>query len=119
MVIAVSSGAALRGSPLSGGYAGAKATIRFIASYAADESGARRAGHPVRRGASRPDAGDRARPRRGRRLRRPGGRWTFAGRVTAGPAPCSPPPQPDKEIAYGLLADPGQAKDAYLLSAAA
>jgi NAD(P)-dependent dehydrogenase (short-subunit alcohol dehydrogenase family) len=37
-VIAVSSGAALRGSPLSGGYAGAKATIRFITSYAAAES---------------------------------------------------------------------------------
>jgi NAD(P)-dependent dehydrogenase (short-subunit alcohol dehydrogenase family) len=37
-VISVSSGAALRGSPLSGGYAGAKATIRFITSYAAAES---------------------------------------------------------------------------------
>jgi NAD(P)-dependent dehydrogenase (short-subunit alcohol dehydrogenase family) len=37
-VIAVSSGAALRGSPLSGGYAGAKATIRFLTAYAADES---------------------------------------------------------------------------------
>jgi NAD(P)-dependent dehydrogenase (short-subunit alcohol dehydrogenase family) len=37
-VIAMSSGAALRGSPLSGGYAGAKATIRFIAAYAADEA---------------------------------------------------------------------------------
>lgn len=37
-VIAVSSGAALRGSPLSGGYAGAKATVRFIAAYAAQES---------------------------------------------------------------------------------
>jgi NAD(P)-dependent dehydrogenase (short-subunit alcohol dehydrogenase family) len=37
-VITISSGAALRGSPLSGGYAGAKAAIRFIASYAADES---------------------------------------------------------------------------------
>ena len=37
-VIAFSSGAALFGSPLSGGYAGAKATIRFIAQYAADES---------------------------------------------------------------------------------
>jgi NAD(P)-dependent dehydrogenase (short-subunit alcohol dehydrogenase family) len=37
-VIAFSSGAALNGSPLSGGYAGAKATIRFIASYAAAES---------------------------------------------------------------------------------
>ncbi len=39
VVIAISSGAAINGSPLSGGYAGAKATIRFIASYAADESG--------------------------------------------------------------------------------
>ena len=37
-VIAFSSGAALKGSPLSGGYAGAKATIRFITSYAAGES---------------------------------------------------------------------------------
>ena len=37
-VVAVSSGAALRGSPLSGGYAGAKATIRFLTSYAAAES---------------------------------------------------------------------------------
>jgi NAD(P)-dependent dehydrogenase (short-subunit alcohol dehydrogenase family) len=38
VVIAFSSGAALAGSPLSGGYAGAKATIRFIAAYAAGES---------------------------------------------------------------------------------
>src|SRR5260370_4085718 len=38
VVIAFSSGAAVRGSPLSGGYAGAKATIRFIAAYAAAES---------------------------------------------------------------------------------
>jgi NADP-dependent 3-hydroxy acid dehydrogenase YdfG len=38
IVIAISSGAALRGSPLSGGYAGAKAAIRFITAYAADES---------------------------------------------------------------------------------
>jgi NAD(P)-dependent dehydrogenase (short-subunit alcohol dehydrogenase family) len=37
-VIAISSGAALNGSPLSGGYAGAKATVRFITSYAAIES---------------------------------------------------------------------------------
>ncbi len=36
--IALSSGAALKGSPLSGGYAGAKATVRFITSYAAGES---------------------------------------------------------------------------------
>ncbi|MBP1818186.1 SDR family oxidoreductase [Mycobacterium sp. OAE908] len=37
-VIAVSSGAAINGSPLSGGYAGAKATVRLIAAYAALES---------------------------------------------------------------------------------
>jgi NAD(P)-dependent dehydrogenase (short-subunit alcohol dehydrogenase family) len=37
-VIAVSSGAAINGSPLSGGYAGAKATVRLIAGYAAIES---------------------------------------------------------------------------------
>jgi NADP-dependent 3-hydroxy acid dehydrogenase YdfG len=37
-VISLSSGAALRGSPLSGGYAGAKATIKFISSYARDEA---------------------------------------------------------------------------------
>jgi NAD(P)-dependent dehydrogenase (short-subunit alcohol dehydrogenase family) len=37
-VIVVSSGAALQGSPLSGGYAGAKATERFITAYAQDEA---------------------------------------------------------------------------------
>lgn len=37
-VIVFSSGAARRGSPLSGGYAGAKATVRFLASYAAEEA---------------------------------------------------------------------------------
>lgn len=37
-VVVVSSGAALGGSPVSGGYAGAKATQRFIAGYAQDES---------------------------------------------------------------------------------
>lgn len=37
-VVVVSSGAALAGSPLSGGYAGAKATQRFITGYAQEES---------------------------------------------------------------------------------
>ena len=45
-VIALSSGAALRGSPLSGGYAGAKAAIRFLTAYAAEESA--RAGLGIR-----------------------------------------------------------------------
>jgi len=46
IVVAFSSGAAVFGSPVSGGYAGAKATIRFIASYAAAES--ERAGLGIR-----------------------------------------------------------------------
>lgn len=37
-VVVFSSGAALNGSPLSGGYAGAKATQRFITAYAQDEA---------------------------------------------------------------------------------
>jgi NAD(P)-dependent dehydrogenase (short-subunit alcohol dehydrogenase family) len=37
-VVVVSSGAAIKGSPASGGYAGSKATQRFMASYADDES---------------------------------------------------------------------------------
>jgi len=41
-VVVVSSGAAIKGSPASGGYAGSKATQRFIAGYAQEES--RRAG---------------------------------------------------------------------------
>jgi NAD(P)-dependent dehydrogenase (short-subunit alcohol dehydrogenase family) len=45
-VVTLSSGAAVSGSSLSGGYAGAKATIRFITSYAADES--ERAGLGIR-----------------------------------------------------------------------
>jgi NAD(P)-dependent dehydrogenase (short-subunit alcohol dehydrogenase family) len=45
-VIVMSSGAAVAGSPLSGGYAGAKATIRFFTGYAADES--ERAGLGIR-----------------------------------------------------------------------
>jgi NAD(P)-dependent dehydrogenase (short-subunit alcohol dehydrogenase family) len=38
IVVVISSGAALAGSPLSGGYAGAKATQRFLAEYAQAES---------------------------------------------------------------------------------
>lgn len=37
-VVVVSSGAAVNGSPASGGYAGAKATQRFIAGYAQEEA---------------------------------------------------------------------------------
>jgi len=37
-VITLSSGAALRGSPLSGGYAGAKAMVRLVTEYAAQDA---------------------------------------------------------------------------------
>ena len=43
-VVTLSSGAALFGSPLSGGYAGAKAGIRFLTGYAAEESARERLG---------------------------------------------------------------------------
>ena len=45
-VVTFSSGAAVHGSPISGGYAGAKAAVRFLTGYANDE--ARRAALPVR-----------------------------------------------------------------------
>lgn len=46
VVVAMSSGAVLGGSPLSGGYASAKAAIRYLRGYAADESA--RAGLDIR-----------------------------------------------------------------------
>ena len=46
VVVSLSSGAALAGSPLSGGYAGAKATIKLISSYAGLE--AQRLGMDIR-----------------------------------------------------------------------
>jgi NAD(P)-dependent dehydrogenase (short-subunit alcohol dehydrogenase family) len=46
VVVAMSSGAALAGSPLSGGYASAKAAIRYLRGYGADES--QRAGLGIR-----------------------------------------------------------------------
>jgi NAD(P)-dependent dehydrogenase (short-subunit alcohol dehydrogenase family) len=46
VVVAMSSGAVLGGSPLSGGYASAKAAIRYMGGYAADES--KRAGLDIR-----------------------------------------------------------------------
>jgi NAD(P)-dependent dehydrogenase (short-subunit alcohol dehydrogenase family) len=45
-VIAMSSGAAVKGSPLSGGYAPAKAAVRFVTRYGAEES--ERAGLGIR-----------------------------------------------------------------------
>ena len=46
VVVVMSSGAALAGSPLSGGYASAKAAVRYLRGYAAEES--ERAGMGIR-----------------------------------------------------------------------
>lgn len=46
LVVTMSSGAVLGGSPLSGGYASAKAAVRYLRGYAADES--QRAGLGIR-----------------------------------------------------------------------
>ncbi|HEX3591488.1 MAG TPA: SDR family oxidoreductase [Pseudonocardiaceae bacterium] len=53
VVVAMSSGAALAGSPLSGGYASAKAAIRYLRGYGADQS--ERAGLGIRFVALFPD----------------------------------------------------------------
>ena len=72
LVVTLSSGAAVRGSPLSGGYAGAKATIRFISSYAAAE--AEREGLDIEfvGVAAATNPGHPAGSRGGGRVRRPG-----------------------------------------------
>src|SRR5438067_13912849 len=58
-VVVISSGAALGGSPLSGGYAGAKATQRFITGYAQDEAQRAGLGITFHRGAAPDHAADR------------------------------------------------------------
>jgi len=114
-VIAVSSGAALRGSPISGGYAGAKATIRFLTAYAADES--RRAELGIRFIAVLPQLT----PETG--LGRPAvaayaareGMDVAAFLATRGPA--LTPARAGEEIT-ALITDPGHDQGAYLLAAA-
>jgi NAD(P)-dependent dehydrogenase (short-subunit alcohol dehydrogenase family) len=115
VVVALSSGAAVAGSPLSGGYAGAKATIRFLAGYAADES--ERAGLGIRFIAVLPQltpatelgaaavAGYAARA----------GMDVDAFLKDHGPA--LTPEQAGTAIT-GLVTDPGQDQRAYLLTAA-
>jgi NADP-dependent 3-hydroxy acid dehydrogenase YdfG len=114
-VIALSSGAALRGSPLSGGYAGAKATIRFITSYAAAESA--RTGLGIRFISVLPQlTPDTAlgRPAVAAYAAREGlDVPTFLGR--SGPALTAA--QVGAAVT-GLISDPGADQDAYLLTAA-
>jgi NAD(P)-dependent dehydrogenase (short-subunit alcohol dehydrogenase family) len=114
-VVTLSSGAALRGSPLSGGYAGAKAAIRWLTAYAAEESERDKLGirfvsvlpqltHATALGAVFATA--------------------YAARqgsdadTPAGPqGPVLTPDQVGQAIT-GLVAGPGPVQDAYLLTAA-
>ena len=115
-VIAVSSGAAINGSPLSGGYAGAKATVRFITGYAAHRVGTGRAGNRLRLGAAHVDARDRARREGGGGVRRAARRRRRHVRpVHCGPR--SPPEQVGKSV---LEIATGERRDhrAYTLSSA-
>jgi NAD(P)-dependent dehydrogenase (short-subunit alcohol dehydrogenase family) len=113
-VIAVSSGAALRGSPISGGYAGAKATIRFLTAYAADES--RRQELGIRFISVLPHMTPATRLGQAAAA-------AYAARQGTDIAtfldnrPALTPGQVGKEIVR-LITDPGLSEDAYLLGAA-
>ncbi len=114
-VIAVSSGAARHGSPISGGYAGAKATIRFLTGYAAEE--ARREGLGIRFISVLPDLTPATRLGRG-------GVAAYAARAGLDVAtflnsrgPALTPEQAGEEIVR-LIIGPGHDESAYLLGAA-
>jgi NAD(P)-dependent dehydrogenase (short-subunit alcohol dehydrogenase family) len=115
VVIAFSSGAAVKGSPLSGGYAGAKATIRFIAAYADHESS--RNGLGIRFFSVLPQLTPATEL----------GAAAVAGyaaregvEVSAYVAALGPVLTADQvgQAVLGLATDPGQDQDAYLLTAA-
>jgi NAD(P)-dependent dehydrogenase (short-subunit alcohol dehydrogenase family) len=113
-VITLSSGAAAFGSPLSGGYAGAKAAVRWLTAYAAEES--RRSGLGIRFVSLLPQltpetalgavfaAAYAAREGTGAAARGgPGGVLT---------------PEQVGQAVTGLVAGPGPDQDAYLVTAA-
>jgi NAD(P)-dependent dehydrogenase (short-subunit alcohol dehydrogenase family) len=114
-VIAISSGAALRGSPMSGGYAGAKAAIRFLTGYAADES--RREGLGIRFISVLPDLTPETRLGRAAVAAYAARAGLDAETFAAGRGPALTPDQAGAEIAR-LITDPAHDDGAYLLSAA-
>ena len=121
-VITLSSGAALRGSPLSGGYAGAKAAIRWLTGYAAEES--ERTGLGLRFVSLLPqltpatDLG--ARYVAAYAARQGGAQAAPAVGGPGAPATSSPPLTPDLagQAIAELAADPGYREPAYMLTAA-
>ncbi len=115
VVIAFSSGAVIAGSPLSGGYAGAKATIRYITSYAAEES--QRNGLGIKFISVLPQLT----PETELGAMAVAGYAARAGQdvadFVAGRGPALTPAAAGQAI-LGLAAEPSHGADAYLLSAA-
>ncbi len=109
-VITLSSGAALFGSPLSGGYAGAKAAIRWLTGYAAEES--RRAGLGIRFVSVLPQLTP---------ATELGAVFfaAYAGQQGTS-APAGGPPLTPEQVGQAIvdLTGPGYDQDAYLLTAA-
>jgi NAD(P)-dependent dehydrogenase (short-subunit alcohol dehydrogenase family) len=113
-VVTLSSGAALFGSPLSGGYAGAKAAIRWLTAYAADES--KREGLGIRFVSVLPQLTP---------ATSLGAVFAaaYAAREGAGAAARGGPggvltPEQVGESVTGLVTGPGPEQDAYLITAA-
>jgi NAD(P)-dependent dehydrogenase (short-subunit alcohol dehydrogenase family) len=114
-VIAISSGVALRGSPISGGYAGAKATIRFLTGYAAAES--RREGLGIRFISVLPDLTPATRLGQAGVAAYAAREGMDAATFLANRGPALTPDQAGQDIAT-LITGPGHDEDAYLLGAA-
>jgi NAD(P)-dependent dehydrogenase (short-subunit alcohol dehydrogenase family) len=113
-VVTLSSGAAVFGSPLTGGYAGAKAAIRWLTAYAADES--QRAGLGIRFVSVLPQLTP---------ATELGAVFAaaYAAREGAGAAARGGPggvltPEQVGEAVIGLVTGPGPEQNAYLLTAA-
>jgi NAD(P)-dependent dehydrogenase (short-subunit alcohol dehydrogenase family) len=114
-VIAVSSGAALHGSPMSGGYAGAKATIRFLTAYAAGES--RRDGLGIRFISVLPELTPATQLGQAAVAAYAAREGMDQATFLANRGPALTPDQAGKEIA-GLVSDSTHGDGAYLLTAA-
>lgn len=114
-VVAVSSGAALRGSPLSGGYAGAKAAIRFLTSYAAAES--RREGLGIRFFSVLPPLTPATRLGQAGAAAYAAREGVDAATFLENLGPALSPERAGQEIA-GLITGPGFDEGSYLLTAA-
>jgi NAD(P)-dependent dehydrogenase (short-subunit alcohol dehydrogenase family) len=114
-VVAVSSGAALRGSPLSGGYAGAKAAIRFLTSYAAEES--RREGLGIRFVSVLPGLTPATRLGQGAVAGYAARAGVDVATFVGSGGPALTPDQAGEEI-VSLITSPGYDEGAYLLTAA-